>query len=182
MKMKGVSVSSWIWVIGGVIIASIIIVFGVTMLAKFQERNQKIFSIESYENMVNRVTLVCSQSIGNVDYYRVRMPDVVRAVYPAKFVNDLPPDKVAEDIAQLRRAQGRYICMQFFDETTARCKDILNCEIDMTYIGTPSKKDSLADILARLQGQYSVHNYLVIINKTDTKHVDILAQKELVIS
>ena len=180
--MKGVNLPSWIWIMGGIIIASIIIIFGVTMLAKFQERSQKIFSIESYNNLANRVTLVCSQSIGNVDYYRVSVPDVVRAVYPAKLSNDLPPDKVAEDISNQKKAPGTYLCMQFFDETTSRCKDILNCNITMTYIGTPSKKDSLADILAKIQGRYTVHNYLLIINKTDTKHVDITAETELVVT
>lgn len=164
---------------GGIIIASIIIIFGVTMLAKFQERSQKIFSIEAYNNVVNRVTLVCSQSIGNVDYYPIDIPDVVRAIYPAKFVNELPPDKVAQNISEQKKASGTFMCMQFFDETTSRCKNFLNCNITMTYLGTPSKKDSLADILAKIQGRYTVHSYLLVINKTETKHVDITAQRQL---
>ncbi len=182
MGAKGVTLSSWIWIIGGIMITSIIIIFGVTMLVKFQERTQKIFSIEAYDSMVNRATLVCSQSTGNVDYYQVSMPEVVRAVYPAKLINELPPDKVAQNISNLDKSKGRYVCMQFFDETTVRCSDILNCDVTMTYIGTPSKKDTLADILAKIQGRFTVYNYLLIINKTDTKHVDITAQKELVVA
>ena len=181
-KSKGVTLSSWIWMLGGVIIASMIIVFGVTMMIKFQDRNQKIFSIEAYNNLVDRATLVCSQSTGNVDYYRISVPEVVRAIYPANFANDLPPDKVAEDIEELKRARGRYICMQFFDETTARCRDIFNCNITMTYIGTPATKDDLGTFIARLQGKYAEHSYEIILNKTATKHVDMKARRELVIS
>ena len=182
INSKGVTLSSWIWMLGGVIIASIIIVIGVTMMVKFQERSQKIFSIEAYNNLVDRATIVCSQSTGNLDYHKISLPDVVRAVYPASFVNDLPPDKVAKNIEDLDKANGRYICMQFFDETASMCNDIFNCNITMTYIGTPATKNDLATLIAKLQGRYPTHNYMLVINKTGTNHVDMTAAREIVIS
>ena len=178
--MKGVDLPSWIWVMGGVVIASILIIFGLNMMLRFQESNQKIFSIEAYNNLVDRANLVCSQSTGNIDYYRISLPDVVRAIYPANFVNEVPPDKVAQSITNLDSAKGRYVCMQFFGETAARCNSVLNCNTTMTYIGTPVQKNDLAALIAKLQGSYTKHDYMLVINKTDTRHVDINAAKELI--
>lgn len=172
------TVASWIWIAGSIVIATIIIVLSMSMMLSFQDRNQKIFSIEAYDNLVDRASIICSQSKGNIDYYRISLPDIVRAVYPANYINELPPDKVSINITNLDNGKGKYICLQFFDETTSRCSNI-NCEVEMTYVGSPTLQNNLADILAKTTGKYPVYGYILMINKTETKKIRITAEREL---
>lgn len=175
-----VSLSAWIWIMGSVVIATIIIVFGTTMLLSFQDNQQKLFSIDSYRSFVDRASIVCSQSIGNIDFYSISVPDVVRAIYPAGRLNDQPPDKVSVKITNSETGIGRYICMQFFDERAPRCTEFV-CNITMTYIGSPSLHNNLADILSKLTGTYPTYGYLLTINKTATKNVTITAEKMVIV-
>jgi len=171
-------VSSWIWIIGGVVVAAIVIIMGVSMMMRLQQNNQKVFAMDTYNNFVARVSTVCSQSTGNVDYYSLALPDVVKAMYVAKYSNEKPPDKVSVNITNLDTAQGKFICMQFFDENVPRCSKI-NCLVNMTYVGTPLRKNSLADMMARLTGKSPMYGYTLTILKISTDNVTIVAKRQL---
>ncbi len=173
-------VSSWIWIIGGVVVAAMVIVMGVTMMMRLQQNNQKVFAMDTYNNFVARVATVCSQSTGNVDYYSLSLPDVVKSLYAARYSNEKPPDKVSINITNLDMAQGEFVCMQFFDENVPRCSKI-NCMVNMTYAGTPLRKNSLADRLARLTGRAPMYGYKFIILKSSIDNVTIIAQRELAV-
>ena len=107
-------------------------------------------------------------------HYNISVTEPVRAIYAANMSDDFPPDKVSVLISDKKSAIGKYFCMMFFDDTLPRCEDV-GCNIDMTYIGTPSLKNDLFSMISRLSGSSPVYVYKIDINKTDYKLVKVQA-------
>ena len=129
--------------------------------------SQKQSVIGALSDLHGKLKTTClSGGIGQLYHYKIELPDIVRAVYVTNESEELPPDKVSVLISNRNFTVGNYFCFQFFDENVPRCQDI-GCQTKFTYIGSPSLKNDLATLIARLKGDEPVYKYYVFINKTD---------------
>jgi len=166
--MKGVE--TWILVIGGIILGSIIFFAGVQIILNnimITEKQNAIQQIATLYDKIQRTCLV--GGIGETYYYTITLPEYVRAVYVAKYDEEEPPDKVSVFISEKRVANGTYFCYQFFNELP-KCKKI-ECNTTMSYIGSPSLKDDLFSLLGKILGSTPKYEYKILINKTDYHNV-----------
>jgi hypothetical protein len=173
------AVAAWIWVIMGVILGILVLVFGSTLLFQQVTLTQKQLAIDQFQDFCGKVKTICTEGgIGELYYYKIAIPENTRAIYVANASDALPPDKVSDYITKSRSAVGNYFCMQFSDENLPRCSKI-SCYSNFTYIGTPSLKPTLQSILARLGGQSTVYNFLVFINKTNYNFLTLNASQTI---
>jgi hypothetical protein len=165
IPMKGVA--AWIWVIMGVVLGILVLVFGSTLLLQQVTLTQKQLVLGEFQDFSGKLKTICIEGgIGEVYYYKMTIPENTRAMYVTNASDASPPDKVSDYITKSKSAVGNYFCMQFVDENLPRCSQI-SCYSSFTYIGTPSLKPTLQSILARLGGQSPVYDFIVFVNKTD---------------
>jgi hypothetical protein len=163
--MKG-DISTWIWVVGGLIIGVSVILFATTMASGFFKSYQENAMREKFLNLADRINAICSGGEGNTDYFKFVVSDVVRAVYPAKNQFERPPDKVSELITNRETGEGNHICFSLFEKQEPSCRET-NCPLEMEYIGTPSLKEDLFTLLAKIRGEYPVYTYNLVLEKSE---------------
>lgn len=161
-------VSLWIWIVGGLIIGASVIIFATTMATGFFKSYQENTMRERFLNLANRAESICSGGEGNLDYFEFPLSEVVRTVYPAKNRFERPPDKVSELISDKEQGTGTFICISFFEKQEPSCKEV-SCPVVMDYIGTPSLKEDLFSLLAKIRGEYPVYTYNLDIEKVEGK-------------
>ncbi|MEM7827046.1 MAG: hypothetical protein QXQ40_02370, partial [Candidatus Aenigmatarchaeota archaeon] len=158
------AIATWIIVIGSILLGISIFFAGVHLIATNLKISEKQGVTQQALGLYEKIQRTCiSGGIGETYYYNISLPDVVRAVYIAN-AEEEPPDKVSVLISEKSIGTGNYFCLQFFDELP-RCKKI-DCQVNMTYIGSPSLKEDLFSLLAKIAGERPVYNYTIIINKT----------------
>jgi hypothetical protein len=161
------AVAAWIWVVMSVVLGILVLVFGSTLLLQQFTLTQKQLAIDQFQDFYGKVKTICAEGgIGEIYYYKITIPESMRAIYVANASDTLPPDKVSDYITKSRSAVGNYFCMQFSDENLPRCAQIA-CYSNFTYIGNPSLKPTLQSMLARLGGQSPVYYFLIFVNKTN---------------
>jgi len=165
--LKG-DVSMWIWVVGGLIIGASVILFATTMAVGFFKSYQENAMRERYLMLASRIEAVCSGGEGNMDYFSIAVSDVVRAVYPARNQFERPPEKVSEMISDRETGSGDFLCLSYFEKNEPSCKK-LKCQIEMEYFGTPSMREDLFTLLAKIRGDYPIYTYSLIIEKAEGK-------------
>lgn len=171
--MKGVA--AWIWIVMSVVLGILVLTFGATLILNQLDLAQKQLAITQFSDFSGKVKTTCTEGgIGQTYYYKISIPEKIRAVYISNYSDQLPPDKVSDFITKGRTSLGNYVCMQFFDENIPRCEQ-LACYTNFTYIGTPSLQPTLQSLLARLSGQYPTYYFLVKIQKTDFNYLTVNA-------
>jgi len=165
--LKG-DVSMWIWVVGGLIIGASVILFATTMATGFFKSYQENAMREKYLTLAARIDAVCAGGEGNMDYFNVALSDVVRAIYPAKNLFERPPDKVSEMISDREAGSGSFLCLSYFGKNEPSCKAV-KCPLEMDYIGTPSMRDDLFTLLAKIRGEYPIYTYSMVLEKAEGK-------------
>lgn len=169
-RKKGVS--AWIIVIGGTILGMIIFFAGVHISIQTIKINEKQAALEQINTLYEKIERTCLVGgIGETYYYKISLPESIRAVYIANYSDEEPPDKVSVYISEKKIALGRFFCYQFFNEAP-NCRKT-SCNTFMTYIGTPSMKEDLLSLLARVTGVRPIYNFTLIINKTSFNNVTV---------
>lgn len=175
--MKGIA--AWIWIITSVILGILVIVIGSTLLFRQYDLTQKQLAVDEFSDFYNKVKTLCAEGgIGEIYYYKITIPENVRAIYVANASDKLPPDIVSQLITKSRSSTGNYLCLQFFDDTLPKCGQ-LDCYANFTYIGNPSLQPTLQSLVARLSGKTPVYNFLVFVTKTDYKSLFVNATQTI---
>jgi len=162
--MKGIA--AWIWIIVSVALGLVVLVFGSMLILRQAEVGQKQVILEQYSDLGRKIRMTCGGGIGQTLYFPIAIPQNTRAIYVANASDESPPDKVSEYITRGRSGLGNYFCLQFFDENIPRC-DVMNCDMNFTYIGTPSLQSTLQTLVATLSGNPPINKFYLKINKTD---------------
>jgi hypothetical protein len=175
--MKGVA--AWIWIILGVVLGILVVVFGSTLILQQYDLTQKQLIINNFQTFYGKIKNVCTEGgVGEIHYYQLAIPENTRAIYASNASDSPPPDKVSEYITKSKSSVGNYLCLQFFDENIPRCGQ-LACYTNFTYIGTPSLQPTLQSIVARLTGQSPVYYFLIFLNKTNYYYLAINATQTI---
>ena len=171
--MKGLA--NWIMVIGWVVIGITLFAIGISLITRQIRTAQRQTILEEMQDFHNQLVSVCNMGLGNKKSYNLALPDNVRAVYVAKNDHELPPDKVSEMITNQNTDVGNYICIQFFDDNLPICQDV-GCDVDLTYMGSPSMKSTLQTLIAQLKGNYPIYEYTVEMEKSDEYFINAIAE------
>ncbi|MEM7816379.1 MAG: hypothetical protein QXZ20_00530 [Candidatus Aenigmatarchaeota archaeon] len=170
-RRKGIS--AWILVIGGIILGMIIFFAGIYISIQTIKINEKQAALEQINTLYEKIERTCLVGgIGETYHYEISLPESIRAVYVANYSDEEPPDKVSVFISEKKVGLGKFFCYQFFNEAPS-CRK-LGCNTFMTYMGTPSMKEDLLSLLARVSGERPRYNYTIIINKIDFYNVTVI--------
>ncbi len=171
-RLKG-DVANWIWVMGGIVIGVIVMMFAASIASDSWKEQQKRDMVASYNRLADKVESVCGSGLGAYETVEVRLTGAVRAIYPAKSLSEKPPDKVAKFISENKMQEGTHICMQLYERPDVWCKK-LGCPINMTYIGTPSLREDIFTVLARLKGDTGpLYDFFIQIEKKANDVVEV---------
>jgi len=175
--MKGIA--AWIWIISSVVLGLLVIVIGSTLLMNQYDLTQKQLAVDEFSDFYNKVKTLCAEGgIGEIYYYKISIPENVRAIYVANASDKLPPDTVSQLITKSRSSIGNYLLLQFFDDTLPKSGQ-LDCYVNFTYIGNPSLQPTLQSLVSRLSGKSPVYNFLIFVMKTDYKLLFINATETI---
>lgn len=165
------AIAAWIWIIMGVVLGLLVLTFGATLILRQVDLTQRQTAIDQFADFSGKVKATCTEGgVGAVYYYKITIPEKVRAIFVSNYSDQLPPAKVSEFITRSESAAGKFLCMQFFDENIPRCIAI-GCFMNFTYIGSPSLQPTLQSLVARLSGQYPTYYFLIEIRKTDYNYL-----------
>lgn len=131
---KGVTLSIWIWVIGGMIIGGIILLGSYYSLGSIGKQVMTQNVVDDFKQLNdNDISYICDRSTGSFITTEMTLNNV-RGIYaadtPRKAGDDIP-----EKISDREKSSGKYMCMQI-ENQEPRCIEH-SCNIETTYIGKP---------------------------------------------
>lgn len=175
----GKGIASWVWVIGGVIFGMVIFLSGYSLLGGMMGNASDDLMRTEISEFTAALEGVCvSESKGAIKVKELSLSEDIKAVYIAASEISPAPDKVSTLISDGESAVGGYLCYQLTDSESnlpRECWEI-PCEVNMTYMGTPTLKPTLASRLASLLGERTTYHYRVKITKTGEKAVLVEAE------
>ena len=170
-RAKQKAVAAWIWIVGTTMLGLIVFAAGSAIFINIAEVQEKNGMLEKFADLTTKIKAVCVKGgIGEVDHYpgpkqAMSVSQVVRAIYVANESGEVAPDKVSVYIAKNRTATGKFLCMQFFDESDmGKCSET-TCTIQMNYMGTPAKASYLSNLVGRISGSIPSYKYRIMITK-----------------
>lgn len=171
MNSSKADVSTWIWIISGIIVAALVFAAAYYNLGQITMQSSKQNVVDKYNALLRNINGICLTSVGNTEEIQMLLSKEVRAIYTTA-TPTIPPDKADLLVTNGNSTKGIYLCLQFYtemdrDEFTCMRTD---CEIDMLYIGKPTI-DSMMEKKASLTG--GVYEFNLKVIKMDTNLVKI---------
>ncbi|MFH1127341.1 MAG: hypothetical protein V1718_04500, partial [archaeon] len=133
-------VSTWMWILGLTIMGMLIFAIGMSLGGNQMKNTNRQMAVQEYTEFLSKTKMVCKGGIHNSDALTSKFPDNIKAIYSSD-IKGPPPDKVSSMIADGKRSFGKFLCIQFYNEGP-QCEK-LECNINMTYMGTPSLREDL---------------------------------------
>ena len=165
--MKGIA--SWIWVIGSVLFSLILLFAGYVLISGHLQTGTDRLVLGEVSNLKVELDRVCvSEGIGAVRTYEISLPESVKAVYAARSEYSPPPDKVSVLVSNRESGAGDYLCFQLSSNENNLPKKCwkFSCNLNFTYIGTPTMKKTITSEIAKILGNTPVYTYNLHILKT----------------
>jgi hypothetical protein len=167
-KSKAVTLSIWIWLIGGVIIGGVVLLgafYNLGLLGQQTATNQ--ITTDFKELTERKIDLICDRSKGSRQSMRVNLRGV-RGIYSSDTISD-PPDDVPQRIAQSDRFKGKYVCLKFKNQEPT-CYES-SCQVKTTYMGEPMPGSDMYRL-----GEGGGWTFDIKIEKTDSNEVTVEGQ------
>ncbi|MDY6778076.1 MAG: hypothetical protein SVU32_05380 [Candidatus Nanohaloarchaea archaeon] len=130
---KGISVSIWIWIIGGLIAAMLTVTAAYFNLAQVGSQVSRQNVVDDFNTLNKDIGFICQQAAGSRTSKTLALKGV-RAIYAADN-RGKPPDDVPQLISNSRTEKGDYLCLTFTNSHYG-CTEH-QCPVNMTYIGRP---------------------------------------------
>lgn len=133
-RSKGVTLSIWIWVIGGMIIGGIILLGSYYSLGSIGNQVMTQNVVDDFNDLnENDISFICDRSKGSFTTTEMTLNNV-RGIYAADIPREASDD-IPEKISNGEKSTGEYLCMQV-ENQEPRCLEH-SCNIKATYIGKP---------------------------------------------
>lgn len=133
MSRDGITVSIWIWIIGGLMIGALTMSAAYFNLIQIGQQNARHQAVDQYESLNSEIDFYCRQATGARTTETVSLRNV-RAIFTSNTRGEAPVE-APNYIAQQQTAKGEYVCMSF-DDGHYNCIQH-SCSVNMTYVGTP---------------------------------------------
>ncbi|MFB6088608.1 MAG: hypothetical protein ABEK36_02395 [Candidatus Aenigmatarchaeota archaeon] len=169
------SASMWIWVIGGILIGSIIFTISYSQLIATSSRISEQRILEQYGELGNRINDLCWSFVGNEREYKIVINRDTKLVY-LSVDEDYVPKNITNLIKENKKSKGNKICV-LLGNSRPRCKD-LECSAEMTYIGAVPPEESLMAMVKRMMGSEIKYEYTLHLSKKTNRKVEIKTKKE----
>ena len=165
-------VATWLMVVASVLLGILLFTVSATILIKNIEMSERQVTIAQVSDLYGKLKRVCyTGGTGEIYHYDISIHDDVRAVYMARSGYEMPPDKVSVMISNGNSSSGGHFCFQFFHETLPRCFEELPCNISFTYIGSPSLKNDIMSLIARITEGPPVYRFGIRMEKVSSDRI-----------
>jgi hypothetical protein len=154
--VKGGSLGTWIWIVGGVITASLLILVAQTTLASLFTQTGHQNTVKDFNSFNSKIDNVCREAPGSR-----KSADLDVSKVKGIFASDekmKSPTEAPVYVANSKLSDGKYVCMSFEDEHHGCVKH--GCTVNMTWLGMPQEGSD-----AYVIGEESGFNYEVTISK-----------------
>lgn len=142
-RQKAASVPIWIWIVGGLAIALLVLTGAYMQLMSMGEQAAKQQAIDQYNSLNEEARFLCQQAPGSQTTQRVSIGPGVLAMFASE-TRDEAPARVPQYIAEGEVASGEHICLTFEDEHYGCTEQ--RCQINMTYVGEPLEGTDMYEI------------------------------------
>ncbi len=147
--MKGIS--TWIWVIGGIIIGVILVSSFFNVYVNLILERHKQNSIEAFEDIVSTVNTLCAMNEGQKILKTLYFSDIVDGIYAYS----------DEGIVRIGdKTYGDYICMNITNDI--QC-ELLDCKSEMIFI---SNEGTLLSLVDKLMGRHGYREHKLEFSRT----------------
>ena len=170
-------ISVWIWILGCTVVGILIFTMGLNLSYGQLKQQQKFAAAKEFSGIYSKVNWVCQGGVENVYPHEAHLPNNIKAVYSSKVARP-PPEKVSVLITNKEMNVGKYLCIMYFDEEREYCEE-LYCDLNMTYIGTPSLKQDLISRINAIIGGDVTNTFDMVIEKKETDLIELKAEKVL---
>ncbi len=155
-EKKG-TVSTWVWIIGGILAGMIIFVIAYTQIIHVSERVAYEKSLESITQLRHVINELCWEVTGNEREVEV---------FLTKEIGDVYVSDESEEILSSGRSRGNYLCIRFSDGRR-QCLD-LECDTSMPLISFKPESSSLITFVNKILHGESKTEYELSLKKTDS--------------
>jgi hypothetical protein len=166
--------ATWIYVLGGIIIAIIALVIASNLISRFIEISLQQRVSSEFSNLHTDIESVCLQERRNEISKKISLPSKVRVIYAANDIEKILP-KIIDQIKNQEISSGENICLQFNDEDKLRCEKI-SCTLKMPYIGNLPESEDIWTSVNKILGRPQIKDYNLFIKKTTYKTVNITVE------
>lgn len=139
--MKGIE--SWIWIIGGLVLAMILIGVALNIIYSVSLQQDKNLAEMEFSKIVSVVNSLCDSNVGQEATHNFRFPEIVEKIY-ASYDKNFRNDSL--------ETRGNNLCINF---TELRCVK-LDCAISFPLI---KRKESLLTFVDRISGKRVFYEY-----------------------
>ena len=164
---KGMSVSIWIWIIGGLVVAIMTFTAAYYNLSQIGEQAFRQNIVDEYEGINGDINFICKQATGSSTQRTVELRKV-RAIFSSSSRGE-PPGDVPEKIENGDTNSGNFVCLTF-DNAHYGCVEH-DCMVEMTYIGMPAPASDMYK-LGSADGKFE---FELTVEKTDFNTVRVTA-------
>ncbi|MEM5870512.1 MAG: hypothetical protein QW758_00980 [Candidatus Aenigmatarchaeota archaeon] len=140
--MKGIE--SWVWVIGGLVLAMILIGIALNVIYSISLQQDKNLADMEFSKIISVINSLCDSNVGQETTQSFRFPEIVEKIYAS--YDKLPPN--------LSETKGNNLCMNF---TELKCIK-LDCSIIFPLI---KRKEGLLTFIDRISGKRVYYEYKI---------------------
>lgn len=131
--MKGVTLSIWMWIVGGLIMGGLIFVGSFYNLTAIGEQVTIQNTQSEFNSINNDISFVCGRAEGTERSREITLHQV-RALYSAETIRE-SPDESPLFVSEEESSSGEHYCIDF-EGPNYECVEH-DCNIESNYIGEP---------------------------------------------
>jgi len=163
--------ATWLYVIGGIVIAVLAFTIGYRLVSVSITQAQKQGAIENFNELHTNIQNVCFQEVNNYVFFKMQVPNSVRVIYVTNETNSTL-STVVDKIKDKETSSGMNLCIQFQEEQELRCRE-LNCHVDLMYMGVLPKSLDIQMMVKKILGEAPVKDYEIYIKKTGGTKISV---------
>ena len=161
------SVSNWVWVVGGVITGLIVFSVAYQQIVQINLTRTEQTSLEAYSETKSTIDNLCWSFAGNKRKYTVNLGETVEGMYVASSLyEEYGREDLINKILTKKESTGNFLCIKIKDKRL-KCQE-LPCNTTMPFLGSIPEEFSLIALLNKLMGKGLLFVYYLNFERTET--------------
>ena len=162
------SVSKWVWIIGGVIAGLIIFSIAYQQIVQINLATVQQRSSEGYSEIKSIIDNLCWGFAGNKRQYTLNLDETVEGMYVASNqYEEYNSTELLDKKLIKEEATGKFLCIEIKNKRL-RCEE-LECNATMPFLGSLPEEWSLIALLNKLMGRGLLFVYNLNFERTETE-------------
>ena len=160
--MKGVA--EWMWIIGGVIVAIVVLTLAYDQILKSQRTRIEQMSIDHFNEIASNLDNLCWEFLGNKRELTIELGDMVEGIYAANSPSiEYEKVQLINNIVQNENSTGNYLCLKISNKRLY-CENF-TCNVTFPFIGYVPEQFSLTALINSLMGRGKIYTYSIIMRR-----------------